>query len=274
LPARPSAATELDTLPEMQPVAREYKPGRQLFIYAQPHETPRAAVVFVHGGGWNLGEAKMFDPHCRYYASRGCVAITVEYRRANQTGATIFDCIADVKAALRWIRAHAAELGILPNHILAVGDSAGGHLVACAGVIKGLEAPDEDLKISSRPDAMVLFYPVIKTTMPGGWDLARLSEKSGGPAVAARAREFSPVDNVSAGVPPTLIMHGTADKLTPISWSEQFVKAMKEHGNQVELVPFAGQDHAFVTPHYGPDEIIVKALKRMDEFLRSLGWPK
>ena len=114
-------------------------------------------------------------------------------------------------------------------------------------------------------------YPVIDTTLPDGWNLIRLSGKPGA-AVAARAQEFSPVYNVTTGAPPTLILHGTVDTLTPIAWSERFVTAMKACGNPVELVPFEGKRHAFITRGYGDDTTILQALERVNVFLRSLGW--
>ncbi|MBN86612.1 MAG: hypothetical protein CL885_03730, partial [Dehalococcoidia bacterium] len=78
-----------------------------------------------------------------------------------------FACIEDGKSAIRWVREHASELGIDPNRLAAGGGSAGGHVAATTGVLKGLDNPAEDASVSSRPRALVLFNPVIDTTEKG-----------------------------------------------------------------------------------------------------------
>jgi acetyl esterase/lipase len=242
--------------------------GRDLWIYRpnNPETSKQTALVFIHGGGWAGGKPELYDPHCRYFAARGYVTISVGYRLTREDGVTVFDCIADVKAAIRTIRSMADELGV--KQIVVIGDSAGGHLAACTGVLEGLEGPGQDLSVSSRPDAMILLYPILDTTPPDGWDFRKFSGKAG-LAVIERAAEFSPVDHVKPGVPPTLILHGTADELTPIVWSEDFVKRMKEHGNDAVLVSLEGQKHAFITRGYGSEEVILQSLKIMEKYLSS-----
>ena len=73
---------------------------------------------------------------------------------------------------MRWLRAHADELNIDPNRIASGGGSAGGHVGACTGTVPGQDAPDEDMAISSRPNAMVLFNPVVDVA-----GLKRLAER-------------------------------------------------------------------------------------------------
>lgn len=263
-----------DGLTAIAPMVRDYQPQRHLSVYLPSNPAPagekRAAMVFIHGGGWGAGKPELYAVHCRYYAARGLVAVTVQYRLTG-TNTTVFDCISDVKSALRWLRVHAAEFNVDPNRIAAFGDSAGGHLAACAGIIAGLEAQGEELKVSSRPDALVLLYPITDTTPPDGWEVVRFGGKAGA-AVAGRLAEFSPVDQVTSGAPPTLILHGTADKVVPYAMSERFAEAMRKAGNTVERVPVEGRDHAFITPGYGDDETISNALARVDAFLAGHGF--
>ena len=268
-----------DNLPDIKPVVETYKTAGdqqlKLFIYSPTNHNPkvdrRPAVLFIHGGGWGSGSPDYFAPHCRYFAAQGLVAMTVQYRLTNHDGATVFNCIADVKSCMRWIRRHADEIGVSTNRIAAAGDSAGGHLAACLGLIEGLDEPGEDTSVSARADAMILYNPVIDTTMPDGWDMARFGGKAGA-AVAARAREFSPVDHVKAGAPPTLVIHGTADTVTPIAWSERFVKAMQDAGNSVQFMKLDGRKHAFVIPFCSDDESVRLAVERTWTFLEEKGF--
>ncbi|RYG62664.1 alpha/beta hydrolase, partial [bacterium] len=139
--------------------------------------------VFFYGGGWNSGNPNVLSEHCAYFASRGIVAIAPEYRVKNREGTTPFECVADGKSAIRYVRAHAAELGIDPNRVVAAGTSAGGHVAASAAIILGLDEKGEDLKVSSVPNALVLYNPVVDTS-PEGFGNKRLQD---------RWREISPL---------------------------------------------------------------------------------
>ncbi len=104
---------------------------------------------------------EQFEQQCRYLASRGMVAITVDYRVASRHKTKAVDAVRDAKSAVRWFRSHAAELMIDPDRIVAAGGSAGGHLAACTGTLNDFDEPDEDHSVSSRPNALVLFNPAV-----------------------------------------------------------------------------------------------------------------
>ncbi|MEO1994912.1 MAG: alpha/beta hydrolase [Planctomycetaceae bacterium] len=93
--------------------------------------------------------------------------MSADYRVIRKHKTTPFECVKDGKSAVRWIRQHAAELGVDPDRIVAAGGSAGGHVAAYTGVIQGHEEEGEDANISSLPDAMILYNPVIDTTEEG-----------------------------------------------------------------------------------------------------------
>ena len=99
----------------------------------------RPAIVFFFGGGWVGGTPAQFYPHNRYFALRGMVAISAQYRTRNSHGSDPFACIADGKSAMRWVRAHADEFGIAPDRIAAGGGSAGGHVAASTALLQGLK---------------------------------------------------------------------------------------------------------------------------------------
>ncbi len=236
---------------------------------------PRACLIMIHGGGWNAGHPGFFFPHCRYFASRGMVAISVSYRLASEPGVTPLECTADAQAAVRWVRENAERLNIDPQRIAVAGDSAGGHLAAACGMIPDLNDAPADAP-SSQADAMVLFNPIIDTTEEG-WPHWKLSEEAAakrGMTVAQAERRISPMHHVRSDLPPTLLMHGTIDPTTPIVHSRRFARKMLEVGNYCELVELPDRKHAFILVGYSnnDDRTIVDAMRKVDRFLASLGY--
>jgi len=225
-------------------------------------ENPRPAVVFFFGGGWVNGNPSQFYEHCKYFTSRGLVCFSAEYRIKSRHGTTPFECVADGKSAVRWIRAHAAELGINPDRIVAGGGSAGGHVAACTGVIEGYEEQDENLSISSKPNALVLFNPVIDTSEKG-YGQEKLRE---------RWLEISPVHHVRKDLPSTVIFHGTSDTTVPYENVERFCDLMERTGNVCTLVAFEGKKHAFFNYGRENNENYIKTVRFADKFLRALGY--
>ena len=221
----------------------------------------RPAIVFFFGGGWVGGSPGQFYPHCKYLASRGMWAASAEYRVKSRNGTTPFECVADGKSAVRYIRTHASELGIDPEKVAAGGGSAGGHVAASTGVIDGHEEAGEDTKVSSKPVALCLFNPVIDTG-PKGYGYNKLGE---------RYKELSPVEHVTEDDPPAILFHGTADTTTPFSNATDFQARMKKAGNRCGVVSFEGQKHGFFNYGRGDGTAYKKCIAAMDEFLTSLG---
>ncbi len=218
----------------------------------------RAAAVFFFGGGWVGGTPTQFFPQSRYLASRGMVAISAQYRTRGSHGTTPTECVADGKSAVRWVRQHAAELGVDPNRIAAGGGSAGGHVAATTGVIDGLDEQGEDMSVSSKPDALLLFNPVT--------DLSSRFER-GGESIKA----ISPLQQVDASDPPTIVFHGRADTTVPFETAETFCDAMKNVGNRCELVGYEGRPHGFFN-YSRSRAAYANTVWHMDRFLASLGY--
>lgn len=224
----------------------------------------RPAIVFFHGGAWQTGRPVQFNEHARYLATRGMVCVQVEYRLlAEKTSEPPLVCVQDAKSAMRWVRAHAAELGIDPARIAAAGGSAGGHLAAFVGMVEGLDAPDDDLAISPKANALVLFNPVFDNGPEHGYGTKR---------IGARYQEFSPAHNVTRDDPPTVVFLGSEDRLIPLSVLERFQANMARAGVRCDAVVYPGQPHSFFNFKQRDPKYYLQTLMAADAFLTSLGW--
>jgi acetyl esterase/lipase len=247
----------------------------KLFCFQPPtkeSDKKNPAVVWIHGGGWTGGTCESFFPLARYTTARGAASFVVEYRFAKTSGTiTVADCVADCKSAVRYLRGHAAELGIDPHRIAVIGESAGGHLAACVGVLEGFDDPKGDLKISARPDALVLYNPLTDFTSSNFLKL--FTNGASSDDKVKLARELSPVFFVRSNLPPAICIHGLADTVVSPDNSSDFAAAMKLAGNRCDLVLLPGTPHAFLIPNYKCSEaVVVNALLLGDKFLTSLGY--
>ena len=217
------------------------------------------AIVFFFGGGWVGGSPTQFAKQSLYFASRGMVGICVQYRviPKGDKGPPTW-CCADAKSAMRYVRAHAAELGIDPERIAGAGGSAGGHLAAFTALVDGQDDPADDKKISCKPNALVLFNPVFNNG-PGEWGHER---------VGTKYLDFSPAHHVKKGAPPTIVFLGDKDALIPVKVVEEFQKNMKEADSLCEAVFYKDCGHGFFNsaPNYA------KTLIAADQFLATLKW--
>jgi acetyl esterase len=233
----------------------------------------KPAIVFFFGGGWRGGTPKQFEQHCRYFASRGMLAITADYRVSSRHGTKALQCVLDANSAIRWIRKHASELGVDPTRVAAGGGSAGGHLAACTGVIPGFGELDEDLTISSTPNALVLFNPAVALAPVDGYpalDEMKLKELHERMGIAPM--NLSPIHHIRAESPPTIIFHGQADTTVPFWTAQAFHSAQLTHGGKSRLVSFPRMAHGFF--NYGRFNNVPfrKTLKAADQFLTSQGY--
>jgi acetyl esterase/lipase len=174
--------------------------------------------------------------------------------------------VEDAKSAVRWIRAHAGELGVDPRRIAAAGGSAGGHIAAATATVPGQDAAGEDTAISSAPNALVLFNPVVMvTSVEGVWEMpANLRERFG----PGQLSDLSPFDHVRRDHPPTLIQHGVADALVPLATVRAYCDRVVERGSRCDVAEYEGGAHGFFNndPFYEP------TVERMIQFLQSIGW--
>jgi acetyl esterase/lipase len=242
-----------------------------LHLPVKKSETPLPVLVWLHAGGWREG-GRGFCPIANL-AKEGFAVASISYRL---TGQAIFPAqIEDCKAAVRWLRAHATEYNLDPDHIGACGESAGGHLAAMLGVTGGMPELEGtvggNLQFSSRVQAVVaLCAPVDFTSMlerasersfwaklftSGNFNAAKytfartyaLTKFLGGPVTAHPdlVRLSSPALHVSADSPPFLLFHGRHDPLIPISQSENFLKVLTVAGVESRLEILEVNTHGF-----------------------------
>jgi len=182
-------------------------------------------------------------------------------------GTDPFACVEDAKAAVRYVRGHASELGVDPGRIAAGGGSAGGHLAACTGILGDLEgsAIGVDAEVSSRPCALILFNPVLDTSALG----------YGNGQLEARWRELSVNHHLREGLPPAIVFHGTADTTVPFANATAFQRGMREAGNSCALMAFEARTHGFFNaPAFRPQldgTDYAACLEAMDAFLVEQG---
>lgn len=218
----------------------------------------RTAIVFFYGGGWIGGKISQFEPYAKHYVAKGMVAFLVDYRVRSRQGTTPFEALKDAKTAMRYVRKNAHNFGIDPDKIIASGGSAGGHLAAACFTNITLNEQSDDLKISPQPNALLLFNPVIDNSKEGyGYD-----------RIGQRYREFSPLQNIKKGFPPTAFFLGTHDKLIPVATGELFKKKVDSVGSHCLLFLYEDQQHGFFNQKSLQKDIFLKA----DAFLKESGF--
>jgi acetyl esterase/lipase len=229
-----------------------YLPAQALPAQAKAGSVP--GIVFVHGGGWRTGVRANFAPMAIRMAERGYAAATISYRLSPE--ALYPAAVQDARAAVRWMRSHAAEYGIDPGRIAIGGGSAGGQIAALAGVTPGLarfDPEDGADAVSSAVQAIVNIDglsdftseaarkneddPAKQPSSAGAWFGGRFAEK------AALWREASPLFYVNARTPPILFI-GSAQPRFSVG-REEMVARMREHGVASRVVLLPDTPHSF-----------------------------
>lgn len=227
------------------------------------------AIVFFHGGGWTGGQPGQFTDHAKYFSARGLVCFQVQYRLLSKKNSeSPFNCIQDVRSAMRWVRSHADEFGVDPLRIASAGGSAGGHLAACLGTAV---TDQNDLfgdtrsecAVETRSNAMLLFNPVYDNGPDDGWGTKRVGEQF---------QKYSPAHNIDARTPPAIVFLGDSDKLIPVAVAERFQKKMKDLETESRLTIFPGMPHGFFNSGKYDNKPFHQTLLEADQFLIDLGW--
>ena len=243
----------------------------------RPAPHPRPVFVWIHGGGWRVGDKRSGRSWRALMARNGYFCVSIDYRLTDEA---VFPAqIEDCKCAIRFLRAHADRFGIAPDRIGVAGESAGGHLaalLAASGGAAELEGKGGWPGVSSRVQAVCDFFgPADLSAMPHlrhpllTWRrveptvglLGGLPEKR--PRAAKRA---SPITHVSPDDPPILIIHGQEDPAVPYQQSVRLKEALDRAGVPATLVGIPAAGHGGAA--FQSDEVREQVLGFFDRYLK------
>lgn len=220
-------------------------------VFPAVGDDQRTAVLVLHGGGWRAGGPEHMHPRCEVLAERGFAVIAIEYRLLGEAAWPA--PLDDVRAAIRWTRTHAKDLGVEPDRIALQGHSAGAHLSLLAAY-----TADDDTRVA----AVTALYPPVgfyagaapqpdpETGRPPrpprredgrapAWMLLADSEDED------LVRSVSPIDLISSACPPTMIVQGTDDSMVGYRSSVAFHQALLDAGVAADLHLHHGVGHEF-----------------------------
>ena len=268
LTAQPVPAKKPGFIPVLPPGTQIHKdiayvdqggPDQLLDLYLpEKSDAKLPLVVWIHGGAWRSGSKGNWCPAFGLL-SRGYAIADISYRLSFKDNAPFPAQLYDCKAAIRYLRAHAADYNLDPDHVGVWGHSAGGHLVAMLGLTGGnpkLEGDEGNLQMSSAVQAVCDWSGptdiVADYQKDAGDPHSMITQLLGGrdPTAATqdKATQASPLTYVAAGAPPFLIMHGSVDPVVPPADSEKLYEALKAAGDDVTYVPIPGGTHGIGGP--------------------------
>ena len=228
----------------------------------------KTAILIFHGGGWSSGKPSWAFNLAKKFAEDGFLGIAVEYQLSNRKDISPIDAMNDAKNAIIWVRKNAENLNISPDKIIVYGWSAGSHLAASTAVFPKI---DKGTGISSTPNAMILSSPAL-SVVDDYWFNQLLPEEQD-------VRSFSPAENISNKLPPSLILIGEDDTVTPVAQAKLFYQNAIKHKSDSDIHIYKNVGHLFTpsnqsdskTPN--PDKATVeKALQAVDSFVHKLSF--
>src|SRR5262245_57175549 len=256
-------------------------------LYSPEGVAKAPVLVAVHGGGWQAGNRKIYTNWGPYLARNGIAVFAIEYRLMKPGMQTYPGAVYDTKAAIQFVRGKAGELGVDPERVGLVGDSAGAHLsalVALAGEEPQFSAEyktDPYAGVSARVKAVVGFYGVYDMLAQWQHDLVarprdNISEKFLGAVPHTNRKVFfegSPISYATVDKNATrfLLIHGTNDHVVdPATQSTAFLNALKQAGFFVRTVVIPGAGHFFATDPVDDTSFNGFAGPRMLRFLKDV----
>jgi acetyl esterase/lipase len=252
--------------------------AQQIDVYYPSAGGPWPVLLYVHGGGWSGGD-KAEGLGWRSMTERGFLVVSVNYRLASYEN-KFPAMIEDVKCAVRYLRAHAPEYNLDPNHIGAVGVSAGGHLVDLLGLADESAGWDtgEYTEESSRVQAVVTIAGISDLTFTRG---AYASPDSAAMMVYHAFGEMpgsaspklvaaSPVTYITPDDPPFLIIHGDRDTVVPVEQSQVLDEQLRKSGVPAKLVIIKNGTHSVYGENISPtaEELVDLITTFLEEHLK------
>lgn len=206
-------------------------------VYFPPGHDPAKdkvpGLILFHGGGWHGGDLSQFRGACAYFASRGLVCATAEYRMLGGEAKDLPPgeskkrvCITDAKSAIRWFRQQSRAFGMDPQHLIVGGGSAGAHLSALATLNSGLNDPADPKDLDTRAVAYVWFNPAFS-------------------AKDASDPEVDVLRHLKPDMPPAIAIFGDRDREWLPGWEAAHAKAKQLGVATIEYWIAKEQQHGF-----------------------------
>ncbi|WP_288338638.1 alpha/beta hydrolase [uncultured Sphingomonas sp.] len=253
-------------------------------IYVPPAKGPHPLILYIHGGGWVSGHTRHsgaladFPKVLASLAGEGFVVASLEYRLSGE--AKFPAQLQDANAALRFLRAHAADYGIDPTRVGVWGGSAGGHLAALTAVSCRDTGLDPAAANDGCVQAAVTWYGVYDfrgmTATPDGNSAGKRLLGCEGTCPDDKLAAVSPVTHIGAKDPPFLLIHGEDDKVVPVAQSRLGEAALRKAGVKVEAIYIPGVDHSFIgkTPEATRAATLKATNATFDFFHQTLDVPR
>jgi acetyl esterase/lipase len=241
----------------------------KLDLYLPTGGTNYPFFVFAHGGAWVLGdkgERPMFDK----LATEGYAVADAQYRLAQEKRYPA--AVRDVVAAVKWVKANAAQYRIDASTGALAGYSAGAHLAALVGLAPKNEAfqpNDFEPDTSAEVDGIVGYSGPYDFTEPGARDNPLVENFFGEDADEEVLAEGSPVTHVDGDDPPALLFHGTDDGIVPYRSMTLLAETLRNADVPVEVFTGEGAGHGMINEPEWREQTLPRQLQFLDEYLRS-----
>ena len=247
--SKPTTETEKWDTTDIVRVSKVIKPAVEVYLPSKKNATGQAVVICPGGGYWILAYDWEGTDIAKWFNSRGIAAIVLKYRLPTSNGNQVphLSPLMDAQRAIRTTRHNAENWNINPDQIGIMGFSAGGHLASTAGTHFDPGDPgaiDPVDRLSSRPDFMILVYPVVTFShefMHSGSMKALLGEDPSDELI----REYSNELHITGDTPPTFLIHASDDKGVPVKNSIIFYEALIKNNVPAELHIYPEGGHGF-----------------------------
>lgn len=233
--------------------AESNTPRQTLDVYAPAEAKNLPVMIWIHGGGWRIGNKRFVQEKPQAFVDQGFVFVSMNYRFRPQVE---MDALADdVATAIKWVHDHIAEHGGNPQQIFLAGHSAGAHLTALVGTdesyLRKQGLSFANLQGCIPVDTAVYDVPQLMEMVSS--DRAELYRNAFGKDAASQ-RKYSPITHVEKGnrYPPFLLLHVALRRDARLQ-CQAFAEKLRDAGGEVEIVSARGKSHATINKELGTE---------------------